>query len=82
MGVVDGADGAGVGSEGSLFDVSDVTDIHGVGLGKQIWALLKWGRDVGASAGGEDPTAGYLLNKCLYTMYCLSPKIAAYIFAS
>lgn len=58
MGVVDGADGAGVGSDGTLFDVSDVADIDGVGLDKCIWALLKWGRDVGASAGGEDPTAG------------------------
>lgn len=52
VGVDDGADDAGVGSGGSLSDLGDVAEIHGIDLSEDNWAVLEWGGDVGASAGG------------------------------
>lgn len=57
VGVDDGADGARMGSDGSLSVVGDVAGMLAVELSNDVGVVLKWGGDTGALAGAEDPTS-------------------------
>lgn len=51
------ADGARVGSEGSLSLLGDVDEMLAFAIGEDDGLVLEWGGVASASAGGEDPTA-------------------------